>query len=315
MIGVVIGRFQPFHNSHKDLIDHALETSGKVVVIVGSSFRSRLPRNPFTFEERRDVIRKIYPNISIEPCEDHITDEAWAQQVASIISGYTAGYIEDVCIYGNPVDNDCNKNSLKGLAYKYQDYVSELGIRASQVRALFYENQLSYGHLAPSETIEFLEGFDSRIRNKLAAVMTRNLFTQGIYVTVDNVVSWRDCIALVKRKDNGLYALPGGYLEKDERVATGALRELEEETGLTKDLLTPDKNFVIDNINRSGFGRLISHVYKWRCDDFRDAPNVKGGDDAKEAVWVHTAALHCLKERFHDDHYQIINYARNGVYI
>ena len=315
MIGVVIGRFQPFHNSHKDLVDYALANSDYVIVVVGSSFRSRLPRNPFTFEERRDVIRKIYPNIHIKPCEDYITDKAWAQQIADTIREYT-GNPKDVCIYGDPTDNAYNRNSLNGLSYNYQDYVSELGVRASQVRDLVYNSYhhqaVAWSHLVPPETTEFLNGVDIDIIDSLDSTRKRNLFTQGIYVTIDNIVTWRNHIVLVQRKDNDMYALPGGYLEKDERIVTGALRELEEETGLTKDILAPGGEFVVDNVHRSGFGRLISHVYKWRCNNYIDAPKIKGGDDAKEAVWMDTNIIPRLKDQFHDDHYQIIDHARKG---
>ena len=52
---VFIGRFQPFHNGHKRVIDHALELSKKVIVLVGSVDQPRCTRNPFTFQERKDI--------------------------------------------------------------------------------------------------------------------------------------------------------------------------------------------------------------------------------------------------------------------
>ena len=39
-------------------------------------------------------------------------------------------------------------------------------------------------------------------------------------------------IALVKRKDNELWALPGGGMELGESIEQGAIREVKEETGL-----------------------------------------------------------------------------------
>ena len=40
-------------------------------------------------------------------------------------------------------------------------------------------------------------------------------------------------IVLVRRRDNGLWGLPGGIVDWDEDIATAAKRELSEETGLT----------------------------------------------------------------------------------
>lgn len=40
-------------------------------------------------------------------------------------------------------------------------------------------------------------------------------------------------IVLIRRRDNGLWGLPGGILDWDETIATAAARELTEETGLT----------------------------------------------------------------------------------
>jgi ADP-ribose pyrophosphatase YjhB (NUDIX family) len=40
-------------------------------------------------------------------------------------------------------------------------------------------------------------------------------------------------IVLIRRRDSGLWGLPGGILDWDEDIATAAARELTEETGLT----------------------------------------------------------------------------------
>ncbi len=46
-------------------------------------------------------------------------------------------------------------------------------------------------------------------------------------------------LLLIKRSDNGNWALPAGALEVGESVAEGAAREVREETGLTATELTP----------------------------------------------------------------------------
>jgi ADP-ribose pyrophosphatase YjhB (NUDIX family) len=46
-------------------------------------------------------------------------------------------------------------------------------------------------------------------------------------------------VLLIRRSDNGEWALPAGALEIGESITEGAIREVREETGLTATALTP----------------------------------------------------------------------------
>jgi bifunctional NMN adenylyltransferase/nudix hydrolase len=52
-----IGRFQPLHNGHVDVIQRALAIADKVVLLIGSANTARSPYNPFTYEERCEMIK------------------------------------------------------------------------------------------------------------------------------------------------------------------------------------------------------------------------------------------------------------------
>ena len=58
---VYIGRFQPFHLGHLEVLEHALSCSEKVLIIIGSSKSARSIKNPFTFEERKELIKLSLP--------------------------------------------------------------------------------------------------------------------------------------------------------------------------------------------------------------------------------------------------------------
>jgi len=74
---VFIGRFQPFHNGHKAVVDAALERAKEVIIVVGSSFAARNIRNLFTFDERKAMIKAVYPqdNVKVVPVSDYPYDD------------------------------------------------------------------------------------------------------------------------------------------------------------------------------------------------------------------------------------------------
>ena len=56
MIGFLIGRFQPFHLGHLEAIKFALSKVEYLHIGIGSSNKSHEARNPFTADERKQMI-------------------------------------------------------------------------------------------------------------------------------------------------------------------------------------------------------------------------------------------------------------------
>ncbi|MDE2105918.1 MAG: adenylyltransferase/cytidyltransferase family protein, partial [Patescibacteria group bacterium] len=52
---IYIGRFQPFHNAHLEVVRRGLEIAEKVVVVVGSANAAPNIRNPWTLHERQNM--------------------------------------------------------------------------------------------------------------------------------------------------------------------------------------------------------------------------------------------------------------------
>jgi 8-oxo-dGTP diphosphatase len=79
----------------------------------------------------------------------------------------------------------------------------------------------------------------------------------------------------------GMWALPGGFVDMEETLEEAITRELEEETGLKGVELTQLHAF--SELHRDPRGRNISITF-W---GIAGSPNtdVKGGDDAAEARW------------------------------
>ena len=99
-------------------------------------------------------------------------------------------------------------------------------------------------------------------------------------------------VLLVKRGHPplaGEWSIPGGVLELGETVAQGAMRELEEETGVKAEAADPLT--VIDTIDRDKEGRvryhytLVAVIGHWRSGE--GVP----GDDADEVAWLTRAEI------------------------
>lgn len=87
----IIGRFQPFHNGHMELVYKVLEDmKQELVIFIGSSNESRTNRNPFTFFERKAMIKSaIYDELgihygygyTIEPLPDTEDNLSWVEGI------------------------------------------------------------------------------------------------------------------------------------------------------------------------------------------------------------------------------------------
>lgn len=77
----------------------------------------------------------------------------------------------------------------------------------------------------------------------------------------------------------GKWAFPGGFLNPDETAEVGALRELQEETGLTGAYIEQFHTFT--NPDRDPRERVITIAYYALV----KIQEVKGGDDAARAKW------------------------------
>ncbi|WP_413524414.1 NUDIX domain-containing protein [Carnobacterium divergens] len=110
-------------------------------------------------------------------------------------------------------------------------------------------------------------------------------------VTVDNVMLCYDKEAqqlkmlLIKRIANpfrNCWALPGGFVDKQEATTATCLRETREETGieLTKDAIYEIGSFSQPNRDPRGWTITISYLAL-----LPTMPTATAGDDAKEAQW------------------------------
>jgi len=67
-VGVLVGRFQPFHNGHLEAVRYALKKVDFLYIVIGSSQRDHERDNPFTAGERIAMIKAALDSTAdVEP--------------------------------------------------------------------------------------------------------------------------------------------------------------------------------------------------------------------------------------------------------
>lgn len=326
-LAVVIGRFQPVHNGHINLFKEAEALADNVLVVIGSSFQARTPKNPFTYSERETLINQIFPKFTCCPAQDNIYDnDSWALSVDREISQFIR-YMDinsdrEVVIVGHTKDESSFYLSMFPQYDQYE--ASNLDhLNATDIRAEYFTTGVVNGNI-PKQTVEFLKSFAKNQKEEYESLVEYHKFNNKnkamwantpypvLFQTVDAVVVRSNHVLLVKRKHQpgkGLWALPGGYLNINETLLNGAIRELQEETGLDipkkilYNCLVESKRF--DDPNRSERGRVISDAFYFRLPPGK-LDRVKGSDDAEKAEWVHLNKID--PELLFEDHASIISY-------
>ena len=307
---VFIGRFQPFHNGHRAVVESALEQAKEVIIVIGSSFASRNIRNPFTFEERRKMIRSIFPqnNVKIVGVSDYpYDDNKWVASVQSLVLSAMSFTPDPIRIGLIGHEKDGTSYYLKIFPTWGNVSVPNVdGVSATDIRERLFNKDALFKDLLPD--------VDAQVANYIAKFSVNDSFMTLIkefemirkykeswkvapfpptFVTVDAVVVQSGHVLLVKRKampGAGLWALPGGFLNQEETLLDGAIRELKEETKIKvpvpvlKGSIKSQKTF--DHPRRSSRGRTITTAFYIDLGFDDKLPKVTGADDAEKARWI-----------------------------
>ncbi|PHS22199.1 MAG: ADP-ribose pyrophosphatase [Robiginitomaculum sp.] len=182
-----IGRFQPFHNGHKAVVDSALLKVNKVAIVIGSHDKAPDTRNPLTTRERIDLIAAVYPNevangrIKFVPQVDHTYNlDRW---IAGVISGvesvaYSGKFEDDPVIGLIGHSKDESSFYLKCFPrWKSVEVPNVSIINATDIRERLY-NDISVKDYMPKAAHKALMQGDSRLFGDMAAEFRFNMAYQ-----------------------------------------------------------------------------------------------------------------------------------------
>jgi bifunctional NMN adenylyltransferase/nudix hydrolase len=330
-VAVVIGRFQPFHRGHAGLLQTALATAAKVVVVLGSSFHARNAKNPFTWQERAAMIGATLSEadrerVTFVAVRDYYDDNLWSEQVRKAINadGGTQvaliGHFKDASSYylnhfpqwqmvASEASSEIDATNIRKVYFEAEDLDVSLNVLDEVVPVAIRQ------YLKSWSALPYYAGLaeEHRFVCKYKAAWSRAPYAP-IFSTVDSVVTCADNVLLIKRggfpgKDQ--WAVPGGFVEQRERLLQSAIRELGEETKLAVLASTLEGALagvqVFDHPDRSQRGRTITHAHHFALTS-DTLPSVEAADDAALVAWVPIADLKGMEEAFYEDHFHILDY-------
>lgn len=291
--GIFIGRFQPFHLGHLQII-HEMEEAkdlDEIIIGIGTAQCGHTPYNPFTSEEREQMIkrslnlRKSYHIVKIEDINDY---PMWVSYVESLTPKF------DVIYAGNTIV----RKLFKEKEYELRFIESPINVSGTQIRQSMITGE-DWVNGVPKGTRDMIYEI-----NGISRIKKINSDYLNVGVTTDMIIHHEDKgIIFIKRKNEPykeMWALPGGFLEGgQESIEEAAIRETKEETSL--DFKVEDIKLVgvYSQPGRDPRGPTISVAFYVNTDNEK----AKAGDDA---LYVNYFLLNNIPKELAFDHKRII---------
>ena len=105
-VGLLVGRFQPFHLGHLAAVRFALKKVDYLYVVVGSAQRSHERDNPFTAGERIEMIKSALDANGVDPSKwmaipiaDSDSHSVWVSSVESMVPKFDVVFTNDALTF------------------------------------------------------------------------------------------------------------------------------------------------------------------------------------------------------------------------
>ena len=162
MKAIFIGRFQPFHRGHLRVIKFISKKYKEIIIGIGSSQYSNTKENPFSAEEREEMIVKSLieadiNNFNIVLIPDIHNPPKWVEHVLSINSEFDVVF----------TNNDFTKKLFteKGFQVSQTPLFNEDVYSGKIIRERINNNE-NWKDLVPNSVIEIIKKIDGEQRVK-----------------------------------------------------------------------------------------------------------------------------------------------------
>lgn len=319
---VLMGRFQPYHHGHAGLLRKTLETAPRVVVVLGSAFAAPTPRNPFSASERESMIRATLDQptnqrVAFHHQRDVWDGTRWAALVRTAVESTAPGRTALVGYH---------KDSSSSYLDTFPDWTLIDAGRQGPLDATPLREQILssspwpevepglQGNLHPAVLERLREWSGTPLRQELADDLAylreyRTDWGKGPFLSVNTIVRALGHVLLVERRERpsrGAWAIPGGFLEPDERLLDGAQRKLRSETALSAGNRPTSREMIFSHPDRSQRARIVTYAFLYEP-PWPELPAAHGPDTTDTARWIPQQDLAGMENRFFEDHFHILD--------
>ncbi|MBS3122796.1 hypothetical protein A2526_05115 [candidate division WOR-1 bacterium RIFOXYD2_FULL_36_8] len=163
-IALFVGRFQPFHVGHLYVIKKILEAHDSVIIVIGSTQEKETSINPFSADERKDMIEIALKEKKIAKCRivyvpDIHNNKEWVSHLKRYVEPYG---MFDIVYTGS----ELTKRLFKEAGYKVH-WISERfnGVSSSEIR-LRIAKKMVWEHMVSISVSKYIKSIncDERIK-------------------------------------------------------------------------------------------------------------------------------------------------------
>jgi nicotinamide-nucleotide adenylyltransferase len=156
-VGLLVGRFQPFHFGHLAAVRFALKRVDYLYVVVGSAQKSHERDNPFTAGERISMIKDALDGSGVDPSKwmaipipDADSHSLWVSSVESMVPKFDVVFTNDALTY--------LLFEEEGIEVKSVPFLDRKRFSATNVRDRILERK-DWQHLVPPQVAKLVMKF------------------------------------------------------------------------------------------------------------------------------------------------------------
>ncbi|MHA1917577.1 MAG: nicotinamide-nucleotide adenylyltransferase [Candidatus Ranarchaeia archaeon] len=160
--GLIIGRFQPLHKGHIEIIKKILPQVDELIIGIGSAQYGLEKANPFTSGERMLMLKESMKELEIDPekywiipIPDINNNALWVSHVISFCPKFS------VVFSNNPLVKQLFTN--RGFSVKSIDFVKRRLYNSTKVRKRLGDGK-NWEELVPTSIVEILKNIKAEQR-------------------------------------------------------------------------------------------------------------------------------------------------------